>query len=307
LKLKPQKIDNDLYLIALPVAMDGFDSFITSWAYTGGPVVIADVGPSVTACDLLDALLELGVDQPDYILLTHIHLDHAGGVGQIAAAYPNTPVVCHPKAIEHLIEPQKLWEGSLKTLGDVARRYGPMMPVERAQVRAADQFQMPEIIAIPTPGHAPHHFSYQIDDLLFAGEVGGVCIALDDGGIYMRPATPPRFFMETYLESIDRVLAHHPKRICYGHFGMHTGDRQTLQKYRDQLLSWQQWIKPWYQADPENRENTTQTCLEDLLAKDPLLENFKKLSKPDQSRERFFLLNSVKGYWGYLQTIGDNL
>lgn len=262
--------------------------------------MIVDVGPSVTAGDLLDTLKSIGIDKPDYILLTHIHLDHAGGIGKIASKFPHTPVVCHPKAIEQLIDPQRLWEGSLKTLGDVARKYGPIAPVNKKQIHSADQLDPARITAIPTPGHAPHHFSYQVKDLLFAGEVGGVCTSLADGDIYLRPATPPRFFMETYLESIDRVIAAKPKCICYGHVGMHRNAQEMLQRHRDQLIQWRQWIKPWFEADPKNEKNSQNGCLADLLAKDPLLRNFSLLSAEARERERFFLGNSVKGYWGYL-------
>lgn len=281
--------------------MDGFAGFITSWVYTGGPVVIVDVGPSATSGDLLDTLKSLGIHKPDYILLTHIHLDHSGAIGQVSAVFEGTPVVCHPKAVEHLIDPRKLWEGSVKTLGDVARQYGSVAPVCQERILAADKLRTPDIQAIATPGHAPHHYSYHIGDLLFAGEVGGVCIALDDGNTYIRPATPPRLFLETYIESIDRAIALDAQRLCYGHIGMHPASRQTLEQHREQLLQWRDWIQPWFQADPENRNDTMNACLEDLLAKDPLLAHFGRLSSRDQSRERFFLRNSVRGYWGFLK------
>ena len=192
-------------MIPLPVPITGFADFITSWVWTAGPVVVVDVGPSSTNDRLLCALSEIGVRKPDFILLTHVHIDHAGGIGGVARAFPETPIVCHPKAIEHLVDPQRLWEGSLKNLGIVARQYGPIEPVDPKQILSAEQFDMQEVIPVPTPGHAPHHFSYLIGDLLFAGEAGGVCLTLGHDNYYMRPATPPRFRIETCLDSITPI------------------------------------------------------------------------------------------------------
>ena len=295
-----QKIAEDLYLIPLPVPIEGFEGFVAAWLYTGGPVVLVDVGPSSGAAHLLEILSGLGIPQLDLILLTHIHLDHAGAIGEIAAAFPQTPVVCHPKAMEHIIDPQRLWEGSLKTLGDVARRYGPMSPVPAAQVAAADRLAAADIIAIPTPGHAPHQYSYLIGDLLFAGEAGGVCIRLGADRFYMRPATPPKLHLETYVESIGRLIARRPASICYGHIGRQTEAVAKLQTHRAQLLDWRRMIQPWFEADPQNEKNSIAACLEYLLANDPLLSGFSQLSIPAQGRERFFLNNSLRGYWGYL-------
>jgi glyoxylase-like metal-dependent hydrolase (beta-lactamase superfamily II) len=295
-----QRIATDLYWIPLPVPIDGFDGFVGAWLYGGGPVVLVDVGPSSGAAHLLGVLAGLGIRRLDMILLTHIHLDHAGAIGELAAAFPKTPVVCHPKAREHLIDPLRLWEGSLKTLGDVARRYGPMQAVPATQVAAADRLPVPGIVAIPTPGHAPHQYSFLIDDLLFAGEAGGVCISLGADRFYMRPATPPKLYLETYIESIDRLLAFQPERICYGHIGMQPEACVRLQTHRAQLLAWRRMIQPWFEADPENANNGMAACLDHLLTNDPLLSGFADLLPPAQGRERFFLGNSVRGYWGYL-------
>jgi glyoxylase-like metal-dependent hydrolase (beta-lactamase superfamily II) len=299
------QVGQGLHLVRLPVAISGFDGFVTTWVHTAGPVVVVDVGPSATAPFLLGALAGMGVDRPDLILLTHVHIDHAGGIGEVARAFPDTPVVCHPKAVEHLVDPGRLWAGSRKTLGEVARRYGPIAPVAAKQVRAADGLDFPGINAVPTPGHAPHHYSYFVGDLLFAGEAGGVCVTLDDGGFYMRPATPPRFFLETCLDSIDRLLAFRPDRICYSHAGMRQDAAVMLRAHREQLLRWQQIITEGCGAGREDEERALADCLALLLARDPLLSGFAQLPPDARERERFFLRNSIKGYWGYLRTGPD--
>lgn len=293
---------DSLFMISLPVPITGFSGFITSWVWTAGPVVVVDVGPSSTSDQLLSALDEIGVRRPDFILLTHIHVDHSGGIGQVANAFPETPIVCHPKAVPHVEDPQRLWEGSLKTLGEVARGYGPIDPVKSGQIVPADRFDANGITAVPTPGHAPHHFSYLMGDLLFAGEAGGVCLPLEGDDFYMRPATPPRLILEIYLESIDRLIDYQPERICYGHFGMRRDAVEMLRRHRGQLSEWLEKITRWCDERPDRDEDALGECVEDLLSGDPLLSGFSRLSSEVQRRERFFLRNSVKGYWEYLSS-----
>ena len=123
------KIDNisdELDLITLNPPLESFGDFISAWLYRGEISFLVDVGPSSTADALLNALRNLNVDRLDFILLTHIHLDHAGAVGEIAAVYAQTPIICHPAAIPHLIDPARLWAGTQKVLGSMADTYGPI-------------------------------------------------------------------------------------------------------------------------------------------------------------------------------------
>jgi len=292
----------DLYLISLPVPITGFDGFIGAWLHVGDPLVLVDVGPAVSAPYLLSALSELGFGPPDLILITHIHIDHAGGLGAVAAAFPGARVICHPKGVRHLVDPERLWIGSLKTLGPIARAYEPIAPVAAEMLIAHDQLQHPSIRCLETPGHAAHHVSYMIEDLLFAGEAGGVCLPMADQTLYLRPATPPRFFLETSLASIDRLIAKSPQRICYGHIGQRDNAMEMLTTHRNQLLVWLDMIRPFQQAAGD-RDEAMQACAEYLLANDPLLQGFDTLSPDTQARERNFIANSIKGYWGYLEEL----
>lgn len=296
-----EQFQDDLFLISLPVAIRGFDGFIGAWVHTGDPMFMVDVGPSVSVPHLLAALAELDAGPPDLILLTHIHIDHAGGIGEVASAFPDAAVVCHPKAVEHLIDPQRLWQGSLKTLGDIVRAYGPITPLAAGQVLATDQLNTPNLDCIQTPGHAVHHVSFLKGDLLFAGEVGGVHLPVDGVKVYLRPATPPRFFLETSLDSIDRVLAAKPGQICYGHIGLKHDAVGMLTAHREQLLRWQEMIRPFFDKVQGNQDlETMQACSRHLLDNDPLLAGYACLPSDVQQRECNFILNSIRGYWGYL-------
>ena len=300
-KVRIRQYPDDLFLISLPVPIAGFQGFIGTWVHTGEPKVIVDPGPSVTVPALRAALADLNFGSPDLVLLTHIHIDHAGGAGDLAAAFPQATVVCHPKAEAHLIDPQRLWQGSLDTLGDIARAYGPVRPMDGGQVLASDRLQASSIECIETPGHAAHHLSFILGDLLFAGEVGGVHLPMDEVPVYLRPATPPRFFLETCLESIDRVLDQAPGRICYGHIGLRDDAREMLNAHRDQLLRWRRMIRPFFDGVRGEKDiQAMQACSQYLLDNDPLLAGFVHLPPDVQQRERTFMLNSIKGYWGYL-------
>ncbi len=301
-KAEIQQFQDNLYLISLPVPIEGFDGFIGAWVYTGDPTVIVDVGPAVTVHHLLRALAELDAGRPDAILLTHIHIDHAGGVGSVAAAFPDAAVVCHSKGAAHLIEPERLWKGSLKTLGDIARAYGPIAPLAARQVVTTDQFNGTGITCMETPGHAVHHMSYMIGDLLFAGEAGGVHLPMDDVAVYLRPATPPRFFLETSINSIDRILAEEPRQICYGHTGMRRDAAGLLKSHRDQLQRWRKMVQPFFDGAQGADDMTVMAaCRQHLLENDPLLAGFVHLPPAVRQRERGFMINALKGYWGYLQ------
>lgn len=292
---------DQVYRVPLPVPIDGFEDFISAWVYTADPVCVIDTGPAVSGSALLAALDELGVNRLDYILLTHIHIDHAGGVRTLSDAFPEASVVCHPKGIVHVAEPERLWQGSLKTLGRIAQAYGPIEPVPQERLLAADQLRSESLVAVPTPGHAAHHFSYLLNNgILFAGEAGGNCLPLDDGGCYLRPATPPRFFLETHLQSLDRLIALNPERICYGHVGMQTSAGRLLKAHHDQLLRWETLIRPFLTARTEDETAAMAACRDHLLRSDPLLAGFASLPAAVQERERGFIINSIKGYWEYL-------
>jgi len=270
-----------------------------------GRCVVVDTGPAATADALADTVQRHCRRGPDLILLTHIHIDHAGGAGHLARRFPRCPIFCHPKAIAHLADPQRLWQGSLATLGDTARAYGPMLPVPQRQLHAVDELDGIGISAILTPGHAPHHVSFQVGDTLFAGEAGGVFMAAEGSrDPWLRPATPPRFFLDVSLASIDRLLARPPATLCYGHYGSTPDGAHLLQAHRRQLKRWARIIDAlWGGAEtpPE-----VAACLEALLAEDPLLAAWPRLPEDVRRRERTFLGNSIRGFLGYLETSGGS-
>ena len=308
---KIHTIEDNLSLIELVPPIAGFDRFIGAWLYQDQFSFLIDVGPAITIPDLLSALTELNITELDYILLTHIHIDHAGGIGDIARHFPKTPIICHQSGIPHLIDPTRLSQGSIKTLGDVGRAYGPIKPVNPDLLLDAKGFRAGNMTAIATPGHAAHHFSYKCNKYLFAGEASGVFLTLPSGRTYLRPATPPRFFLETSLKSIELLVSQKAKIICLGHFGVYpeilmTEAGSIFARHKAQLLLWHRLLSEKVQQTPKHDEAFISSCIDFLLRKDQLLAGFTEMSAPVQIRERDFLKNSVKGFVGYLEFMADN-
>ena len=296
-------ITDKLYLVALTPPLPGFSRFIGIWVYTGPPAFLIDVGPSSTSATLLQALEDIGVRHLDYLLMTHVHIDHAGGIGRLAAAFPNARVVGHPKGLTHLVQPERLWQGALQTIGATAQGYGKIQAVPPDRIMDVAALDEPRIQPIPSPGHAPHHISYSVDDILFAGEAGGVCLPAGNGQLYLRPATPPRFYLDITLNSIDRLRAVASRKIAYSHFGLYTGAKGLLESHGEQLLLWQTIIGRVLSED--GPQDLCTTCLERIMREDVRLEGYWVLPAAERRREEGFLRNSIIGFIRYLQEMGS--
>jgi len=289
-----------LYSVDLDLPLTGFRRFISAWIYMKeGYTLVVDPGPSASIPVLITALEALGVQRIDYLLLTHIHLDHGGGAGALLKRFPETPVNCHPKGIPHLIEPDKLWQGSLKVLGKIARAYGAVTPVNKNNIsyRAHLSVGPFEIEVLETPGHASHHVCYLVDGILFAAEAGGVSLPVN-GGFYQRIATPPRFIYNVYKSSLKKAAEAHADHLCLGHYGMRNDVKTFFQTADEQLERWMEIIEDHLATEEVYDE---QAVLRRLLSRDPALRLFKKLERDIQKRELYFCRNSLQGMYEYLR------
>ena len=163
----------EIKLIEIKQDSPGFNGFLGSWACMGPVNFLVDVGPANTSGRLIRTLESFGLNHVDYIFLTHIHIDHSGALADVLEHYPMAKVVSHEKGIKFLVDPSKLWAGSLSVLGDTARGYGEPKPVQEKNLVPHTRFQQPEFTIIETPGHAAHHLSLTYKDYLFAGEAAG--------------------------------------------------------------------------------------------------------------------------------------
>ena len=198
-----------------------------------GRAAFVDTGAAPAAPRLLAALDELGIgrDQVDYIFLTHVHLDHAGGAGQLMQALPNATAVLHPRGAPHMIDPAKLIAGSIEVYGETTYRalYGELLPVPAERVLIAEDGQRLQLGSrmfefIDAPGHARHHHCpIDLDHRdIYSGDNFGVSYRNFDtaAGAFVIPTTTPvQFDPDALHRTIDRLLSYQPRRIMQTHFG----------------------------------------------------------------------------------------
>lgn len=243
---KPIRIDDRIYLI------DGFD--LGKPARTGTYVVdeqdltLVETGPSPSVKYVKEGLVSLGFSLTDvkYIIVTHIHLDHAGGAGLLIKDCPNAKVVVHPKGARHLIDPKKLAAGARAVYGEsFAELFDPIVPVpeEKLLIKGEeDELKIgPECTLefLDTPGHAKHHFSIYdpISNGIFTGDTVGIRYdqLIRDGIDFFLPSTSPNHFDPSAMQkAIIRIKDMNVDRIYYGHFGM----TQEIEKALDQASYW---------------------------------------------------------------------
>ncbi|MGH2955596.1 MAG: MBL fold metallo-hydrolase [Solirubrobacterales bacterium] len=193
----------------------GTERVIGCWEVDG---VLIDPGPASSLGTLLDAL---GDRPPRAILLTHIHLDHAGGTGTLLRRWPELPVYVHEIGAPHLVDPARLLASAARLYGDqMERLWGEVAPVLEGNVRSlAGGEEVLGFRVLYTPGHASHHVSYLHlgSGRAFVGDVAGVRIPPSD--FVLPPTPPPDIDLEAWEDSIDAILGLSPDSLGITHFG----------------------------------------------------------------------------------------
>ena len=184
--------------------------------------LIVDPGPSVCGDTLVEAL---GGRVPKAILLTHIHLDHAGGTGELVKRWPEVEVYVHERGARHMIDPSKLVASAgMLYKEDMDRLWGAITPVPEESVRILKGGEVLDleggIEVAYTPGHAQHHVAYKHEGtgMAFVGDVAGVRIP--PGNATVAPTPPPDIDVETWLESVELIRAWQPKLLGLTHWGL---------------------------------------------------------------------------------------
>jgi glyoxylase-like metal-dependent hydrolase (beta-lactamase superfamily II) len=214
-----------------------------------GRAAFVDVGTNASVPYLLAALEELGVARTavDYLLLTHVHLDHAGGAGLLMRELPNARALLHPRGAPHMIDPTRLIAGAKAVYGDepFRRMYGELLPIPADRVNAVQDGERVQLGArtlelIHTPGHAQHHYVIvdQAHRSVFTGDTFGISYrALDTArGAFIVPSTvPTQFDPGQHIASIDRMLAYDPESMYLMHFSRVTGVPRLAVLLKEQI------------------------------------------------------------------------
>lgn len=219
----------------------------------GDAVVLIESGPGSTRSALEAGLVEHGLSTRDvtHVLLTHIHLDHAGAAGWLARQ--GAQIYVHPVGAPHMLNPEKLLVSAQRIYGDrMESLWGEFLPVPPEQLHVpkdAEEIVIGRLEFLPlnTPGHAEHHFSYLLEDIVFSGDVGGVRIP---GYRYLRvPMPPPELHLERWRESVALLRQQKPARIAPTHFGFFEDVDWHLREIENGLDAAARWIEEVMPAD----------------------------------------------------------
>ncbi|WP_435359646.1 MBL fold metallo-hydrolase [Haloarchaeobius sp. DFWS5] len=228
----------------LDTGMYGTTEYGAVYILDAAQPAIVDTGIGTNYEYILDALDELDIAREDveYLIPTHVHLDHAGGAGYLAEACPNATVAIHERAVRHLVDPSRLWEGTKSAVGDQIEWYTEPKPVPEDRIQALEDGDVIKLgdhslHATEAPGHAPHqHVFYDPDnDAVFTADAAGIYVpAIDD----VRETTPPpQFDMEQALADVETVREIDPSTLLFAHFGPAPAD-DLLDAYEERLQSW---------------------------------------------------------------------
>ena len=223
----------------------------TAILQSAGGVALIDPGPSTTAETLTSQLAAKGIGLTDIrqILLTHIHLDHAGGVGALMEKCPGAELFVHERGAAHMIDPSRLMASATRLYGsDMERLWGEMRPVAASRVRT---LRGGEQIAAGgrtldvayTPGHASHHVSFfdRSSGIAFVGDTAG--IRRGQGNYILPPAPPPDIDVEAWRQSADLILAWDPDTLFLTHFGPFHGARPHFQELFERIQLWSELVR----------------------------------------------------------------
>jgi glyoxylase-like metal-dependent hydrolase (beta-lactamase superfamily II) len=257
--LPPQPVDSDGAaspaagavvadgVIELDTMLGGWERVTAGYLIEGDAPVLIETGSQSSVPTLLELLGRLGMGPADLagVVVTHIHLDHAGGVGDVARAFPNATVYVHAKGARHLVDPTKLVDSAARVYGPLLDSlYGRLEPTPPERIHVLEDLEVipvssnRSLTAVDSPGHAKHHLALHdsLSGVLFAGDAVGV--KLPDAGI-LRPSTPPPDFdLSLALHSLRRFAERRPTGLALAHYGLLDDPLDVLDEADGTLRRW---------------------------------------------------------------------
>ncbi len=230
-------------VLVVDTLLDDLPGAIAAHVLLGAEPVLVDPGPATTLPRLREALTEAGCPLRDirHVAVTHVHLDHAGAVGHLAAEDPRRIVHVHEDGAEHLAAPQRLVASTRRTFGEAHDRlWGEVRPVPSHQLRGwrpGEAGRIPGLRPLATPGHIAHHlaFLHEAEGLLFAGDALGIVL---DREAPVHPATPPPGVdLSAWFATLDEIRGVGPEAVAVTHFGIHADVRARTDELEAGLLA----------------------------------------------------------------------
>ena len=297
-RLHTTQIGKNLYQVDLETG--GLKNLICSYIIKGKKTMLVESGPTNSVPNLLAGLQELKVNLEDieYVAVTHIHLDHGGGAGTLLKSLPNAKVIVHPHGAPHLIDPERLWPSSLSVLGFVAEIFGKPEPVPEERIISLTEgsFDLDEggkLTVTETVGHASHNLSFHesFNNGVFPGDAAGTYFP--EYGV-VAPSTPPPFYLESALASLDKLISLKPAVLYYSHFGKADNAVKRLQDYKVQLNLWNQIVQ-----DGVRKNLSVEEIRNRILSEDKVMRILADFIKAHKIYSVAVLQNCVDGFIEY--------
>ena len=290
--------------------MHGQAGITAAYVVQGERTALIETGPKSVVDHVLSGLAEFGIDELDWILVTHIHLDHAGAAGTLARRFPTARIGVHEVGAPHLVDPAKLWSSASRIYGDrMQQLWGGIDPIPEDRIHVVADGETidlggAKLRAVETPGHAYHHHAYVSDDgVVFTGDALGV--RLPDVGV-IRPATPPpEFHLLKAIDSIEKIRGLDASTLYPTHYGPHTegtnpkGVGELCDEAVEALNRWAGWV----------RTARTETTEVDAAAEIVKAEAVGALEGaiPEEARARMENTTSYwMNTWGYMRYLDKN-
>jgi len=297
-----RKLSDHLYIIDLRPA--GLENFIASYVLRGEKATaIVETGPTCSIPNLLAGLQEIGVknEDVDYVMVSHIHIDHAGGAGTLMHNLPNARMAVHPKGAPHIIKPDKLWEQSKLVLGEVALIYGEIEPVAENRVITPSDGKIfnlgssVQLRVLETLGHASHHLGYfDVESSgVFQGDAAGIYIPQLDVSI---PTTPAPFHLELTLASLEKLVQLHPKRLYYTHYGPVENAIDRIKRYQAQLQLWARIV-----SEAVQKSDSPEDIRRQILERDPQMKTAAEFISKHLALRKGVVMQNIQGYVEYFK------
>lgn len=294
-----KQIGKNIYLIDLETG--GYKNFIGSYVIkTAQKTMLIESGPTSSVPKLLSGLAELKINPEDVdtVAVTHIHLDHGGGAGTLIKHLPNAKVLVHPRGMPHLIDPERLWPSSQSVLGFVSEVFGKPEPVPKDRIVPITEGTIElgeegKLTVFETLGHASHNLSFHenFNNGIFPGDAAGTYFPeLNE----VSPTTPPPFYLESAVASIDKIINWRPSVLYYSHFGKADDATRRLRGYKAQLLMWDTIVQ-----DAVKKNQTYEQIQERILTEDPTMSRLAGFLKGHKMYAKTAIENSLCGFIEY--------
>ena len=242
-------------VLEIDTMLGGWERVTAGYLIEGPAPVLVETGSQTSVPVLLAALGQIGIGPAELagVAVTHIHLDHAGGVGDVARAFPSATVYVHEKGARHLADPTRLIDSAARVYGPLLDSlYGRIDPTPPERLHVLDDGEEIRVgpgrtlVAVDSPGHAKHHVGLHdsLSGVLFAGDAVGV--KLPDGGV-LRPSTPPPDFdLDLAITSLGKFAARRPSGIALAHYGLLDQPEELLAEAEETLRLWAETAEQAY-------------------------------------------------------------